>query len=85
MDCDCRMFHAIGVDCNCIPPYVVLVAFMGWLSTRDEVTIISSRHSLGPIVDLIMEFCQSQGWPPPEDMGNWFDKHFKDIKTYPKG
>ena len=83
MDCACRMFHAIGVDCHCIPPCVVLIAFTAWLTTRDEVTTLSSRHDVTHIVNLVTEFCESQGWQPPKD-DKWFGRHFKNIKAYPK-
>jgi hypothetical protein len=44
-----------------IDPDTAITAFMGWLTSRDEVVgPFSSRHD--PSVDLIKQFCEAQGW-----------------------
>ncbi|HEX3643822.1 MAG TPA: hypothetical protein VHV10_21235, partial [Ktedonobacteraceae bacterium] len=44
-----------------IDPDTAITAFMGWLTSRDEVVgPFSSRHD--PSVELIKQFCEAQDW-----------------------
>jgi len=60
--CKHRLYHAIGVPCECIPPYVVLMSFMAWLTVRNQAVTFSAHDNAGPAVELIEKFCTKQGW-----------------------
>lgn len=56
----------------------VLYGFCGWLTTREEPTIMSRRHDAAVVADRIKEFIDSQGLQMPRD--NYVD----DLAPYPK-
>jgi len=46
-----------------IDPDTAVTAFVGWLTSRDEVSgPFSSRHHAGDAVRLVKMFCEAQGW-----------------------
>jgi hypothetical protein len=59
-----------------------LYAFMAWLTTRkEEAGPFSEKHEAPEAIELITEFCKSQGWDDSgKDWGNWI----KNFKPYPK-
>ena len=80
-DCGCKLYHAIGVECQCIPPSVVLIAFLGWLTCRKELSTFGSSLECGTAVEVLTKFCDSQGWTTDGiDVKEWIDK----LKPYPK-
>ncbi|MDY6833797.1 MAG: hypothetical protein SVY53_03235 [Chloroflexota bacterium] len=44
-----------------------LVGFCGWLTTREENTIMSAADDCAPIVELIKEFCEVNQLADPRD------------------
>ena len=46
-----------------------IYGFCGWLTTRKEKTIMSSRNDAAPIAELIKEFCKANKLKEPRD--NW--------------
>ncbi len=46
-----------------------LYGFVGWLTTRDEVTQMSTQHDCAGIADLVGKFCEANGLPEPA--GDW--------------
>ena len=44
-----------------------VVAFAAWLSCRDAVTTLSSRHDAAPAAELAQAFVDSQGLAPPRE------------------
>ena len=44
-----------------------LYAFCGWLTTREEKTVMSSKHDAAPIAERIKEFCEANDLSDPED------------------
>lgn len=44
-----------------------LLAFLGWLTTRDEPVTFSARHDASVAVELIREFCEVQGFDEVRD------------------
>lgn len=38
-----------------------LFGFVGWLTTREEVTQMGGRHNCARIADLVQEFCVANG------------------------
>jgi hypothetical protein len=63
-----------------VDPDTAITAFMGWLTSRDEVSgPFSSRHD--PSVDLIRQFCEAQGWHASDER---FHQQIKALKQkYP--
>ena len=53
----------MGENVQSLNPSEAVCGFAAWLTTRDEVTTMSARHSSGPIADLVKEFCAVQGLP----------------------
>ena len=53
----------MGENVQSLNPSEAVCGFAAWLTTRDEVTTMSARHSSGPIADLVKEFCEVQGLP----------------------
>jgi hypothetical protein len=46
-----------------IDPDTAITAFMGWLTSRDEVVgPFSSRHEASEAAQLLKKFCEAQGW-----------------------
>ena len=41
--------------------------FAAWLTCRKEVTIMSAAHDAAPVVELVSEFCDRNGFPPVSD------------------
>lgn len=64
-----------------IDPDTAITAFMGWLTSRDEVSgPFSSRHS--PEVELLKQFCEAQGWHASNER---FHQQIKLLKErYPR-
>jgi len=62
---------------------LALTAFMGWLTSRDEVTEpLSARHEAGQAARLVGEFCDAQGWKIDDAQ---FEKDIRDLKhKYPR-
>jgi len=46
-----------------------LFGFMGWLTTRPDVSIFSSSHNAAPAANLIKDFCRVNNLSEPEE--NW--------------
>lgn len=44
-----------------------IYGFCGWLTTRKEVTQMSSKHDCAIIADLIDEFCKANNLSEPSD------------------
>jgi hypothetical protein len=86
-NCKHRLHHAIGEECECVPPYIVLTCFVAWLTTRKIPITLSRVNSASEAVELVGEFCKSQGWKTASNdfTGDWFGKWFRTIKPYPKG
>jgi len=79
-ECKCKLYHAIGERCECIPPAVVLIAFLGWLTARKTEVTFGSHHECSPAVDVLTKFCDSQGWTTENiNVQEWIDK----LKSYP--
>ncbi len=51
-----------------------IFGFCGWLTKREEVTTMSSRHDCAPIADLVKQFCDENQLSEPRDH---FNKHLK--------
>lgn len=45
--------------------------FCGWLTSRDEETVMSSRCDASKIAELVEQFCEENGLGAPRD--NWTD------------
>ena len=58
-----------------------LYGFCGWLTTRKERTVMSSKDNCSPIADLIKEFCETNKLKEPRQ--NW-DKYLTHPKTKTK-
>lgn len=43
-----------------------LYGFAGWLTTRNEATIMSSKHDCAPVADRIREFCEENNLSEPK-------------------
>ena len=41
--------------------------FCGWLTTREEVVVMSSRHDAAMIAELVAEFCKENKLVDPRD------------------
>lgn len=54
-------------------PSEVLYAFAGWLTSRDEVTVMSARHNAAPAADAVVEFCRRHGLKEPRE--GWHKGH----------
>lgn len=52
--------------------------FAGWLTSRNEKTIMSSSNDAAPIADLIAQFCKENKLTKPRD-------HWKSNLTHPSG
>lgn len=51
------------VDPRDVDPATALLAFAGWLTSRDEVAgPFSLRHEASSMVELVKAFCEAQGW-----------------------
>jgi len=61
---------------------LALTAFMGWLTSRDEVTEpLSACHDAGQAARLVGQFCDAQGWKIDDAQ---FEKDIRDLKhKYP--
>lgn len=44
-----------------------IYGFCGWLTTRKEITVMSSHHDAAPIVELIKIFCEVHNLEDPKD------------------
>jgi len=44
-----------------------LFGFCGWLTAREQKTVMSSKHDAAPIVELISQFCETNKLPEPKD------------------
>lgn len=40
-------------------------AFAGWLTTREEPTVLSAGHDAAPVAELIRQFCEANNLTPP--------------------
>lgn len=49
-----------------------LFGFVGWLTTREDVTEMSAAHDCAGIADLVRDFCEANGLAEPVD--NWHEK-----------
>jgi hypothetical protein len=54
-----------------------LYGFCGWLTTRDEKTIMSASDDAAPIPVLIRQFCETNGLKDPR-------KYWHKMLTHPK-
>lgn len=43
-----------------------MFVFMGWLTTREEITVLSSGSDAAPAADLVKQFCEWNGIPDPD-------------------
>lgn len=51
-----------------VDPDTAIIAFAGWLTSREEVSgPFSSHHNAGDMVQLIRQFCEAQGWEAASD------------------
>jgi len=67
------------VDGNPISPSEALYGFMGWLTSRQEISgPFCGRYEAGHAAVLVNEFCKSQGFSDPRHN---FIKVFKDYPT----
>ena len=48
-----------------------IYGFCGWLTTRKEKIVMSSKHDAAPIADLIEQFCNINELNEPRN--NWSD------------
>ena len=55
-----------------------IFGFCGWLTTRDEKTIMSSKSNASPIAERIKEFCKTNNLTEPRK--GW-DKTFEHPKN----
>lgn len=63
-----------------LPPAAALYAFMGWLTSRQEVSgPFSATHQAAPVGELVRAFCQSQGYA---DLADGWEKS---LRLYPAG
>jgi hypothetical protein len=44
-----------------------IYGFAGWLTTRDEKTVMSATDDSAPIADLVAEFCKENNLADPHD------------------
>lgn len=44
-----------------------IYGFCGWLTTKEERTVMSSKHNCAPIADKIKEFCETNELNDPID------------------
>ena len=44
-----------------------LYGFCGWLSTRKEITVVSSHHDAAPIAELVRIFCEENKLTEPRE------------------
>ena len=44
-----------------------IYGFIGWLTSRDKTTIMSSKHDASKPVDLIAEFCETNSLSDPRE------------------
>lgn len=54
-----------------------LYGFVSWLTSREEVTSLSSKHDCARIADLVAEFCKTNDLEEPKD--DWYK-----ILVHPK-
>jgi len=54
-------------DINEMSGAEAIYGFCGWLTTRDEKTIMGSKHDCAVIADLIDEFCKANDLSEPVD------------------
>ena len=61
---------------------LALTAFMGWLTSQDEIAgPFSAYHNAGQAVELIRKFCDAQGWKIDDTI---FLEHITELKKkYP--
>jgi hypothetical protein len=65
-----------------VEPYTAILAFAGWLTSRDEVTgPFSARHNAGQMARLTGMFCDAQGWKVDDAVYFEQIKHLKE--NYP--
>lgn len=66
-----------------IDPDTAITAFVGWLTSREEVSgPFSFRHEAGNPVQLVKQFCEAQGWHASNER---FHQQIKLLKErYPK-
>ena len=48
-----------------------IFGFVGWLTTRKERTVMSSKDDCAGIPELVTEFCETNGLPEPRT--DWAD------------
>ena len=48
-------------------PSEAICGFVGWITTRKEVVVVSRKHDCSDIVRLVEEFCDAQGYEPPRN------------------
>jgi len=44
-----------------------IFGFAAWLTTRENMTVMSSAHNCVPVMDRIKEFCDTNKLPDPRD------------------
>ena len=44
-----------------------LYGFCGWLTTRQQKTVMSSKDNAAPIAELVKEFCETNNLPDPRE------------------
>lgn len=63
---------------NELSPSEALFGFCGWLTTRNEKTVLSGSHDAAPVVDLIKRFCNVNNLKSPREKWVHNLKHPKD-------
>jgi len=59
-----------------LSPSEAVLGFAGWLTSRDEKTVMSSTDDAACIADLVNEFCKTNNLDDPKD-------HWEDNLTHP--
>ncbi len=66
-----------------VDPATALLAFAGWLTSREEVSgPFSSRHDAASMVELVKAFCQAQAWDVNDAKYEWQIKELR--RHYPR-
>jgi len=58
-----------ALDRDSLSASEALYGFMGWLTTRDEVTLLHSQSNASKAAELVTEFCEANGLKEPR--GGW--------------
>ena len=65
---------------NCLTGSEAIYGFCGWLTTREERTVMSSRDDAALIVDLIKTFCDENKLREPRENYTDYLTHPREVK-----